>query len=345
MALTTKDIALLAGVSQSTVSRSLNNSRLISQETRERVLKIAREQEFEFNANARGLSTNRTHTIGIIFPDEYLDFGVNLYFGSLHTHLRETLEKRDLDLIIAFSQNRFTGADNIKRLIIRRKVGGLIIVRSRMAPETLEFLHQSGIPLVFLHFHQESTKLEGIDQVYTDHVKGGFLGTEHLIKLRHKKILCISAGEGSEYQQRRRGYRNALETHHIPYDESLILYGDRSFQSGYDLVMQNRGLLDTVTAVFVHTDVMALGVLEALKERNIKVPEDIALVGYDDIELSTYFHPHLTTVHQPREKIAVLACERLFEMIGSKKVKRGKEIQIQPTLVVRESCGGKTADR
>jgi LacI family transcriptional regulator len=342
MALTTKDIATLAGVSQSTVSRALNNSSLISEATRERILKIAREQEFEFNANARGLSTNKSNTIGVIFPDDYMDFGVNLYYGALHTQLRQTLEERDMDLIIAFQENRFTGADAIKRLIIRRKVDGLIIARSQIPAQTLTFLRNSHIPYVFLHFHQDSVNTGAVNQIYSDHYRGGYLATEHLIALGHRRILCVSAhvSEGEdEYEQRRRGYKAALSAHQIPLDEQLILYGDRSFQSGYHLIMQHTNLLSSVTAIFAHTDIMALGIIEALRMHQIRVPEDIAIVGYDDIELSSYFHPYLTTVHQPREEIAVLACERLLQLIETKRSRRGKEIQVQPSLVIRESCG------
>ena len=343
MALTTKDIALLAGVSQATVSRSLNNSPLISKETRERVLRIAAEQGFEFNANARGLSTNRTNTIGIIYPDDYLDFDVSLYFGSLHTQLRETLERWDIDLIISFKENRHTGADAIKRLIMRRKVDGIIIVRSQVNPETLEFLRNSGIPFVFLHFHQDSAKLEDINQVYTDHFTGGYLGTDHLLSLGHKRILCVSASGEDEYEQRRRGYRAALESHGLQYDPDLMLYGRRTFQSGYDLVMQHEQLFTSVTAIFSHTDIMALGIMEALRVKHIRVPDEIAIVGYDDVELCTYFHPHLTTIHQPREELAVLACERLLQLVESKRIKKGKKIKIQPVLVIRESCGAKSS--
>ncbi|HOE84768.1 MAG TPA: LacI family DNA-binding transcriptional regulator [Sphaerochaeta sp.] len=339
MALTTKDIARLAGVSQSTVSRSLNNSPLISDETRGRVLRIAEELGFELNANARGLSTNRTNTIGVIYPDDYLDHDVSLYLGSLLTQLRKILEQWDLDLIVAFKENRKTGVDSIKRLVMRKKVDALIIVQSHTDERTLEFLKKTNIPCVLLHFYQSSKATEGIDQVYADHVAGGYLGCEHLIKLGHRRILCVSAEGEEEYEQRRCGYRAALERYGIAYDPALMLNGDRTFQSGYDLVMDHEALFDSVTAVFVHTDIMALGVMEALKARGRRIPEDIAVVGYDDVELSAYFQPHLTTVHQPREELAAVACQHLMELLSSKRTVRGEQIKIQPSLVVRQSCG------
>ena len=343
MALTTKDIALLAGVSQSTVSRSLNNSPLISVETRRRVLQIAEEQGFEFNANARGLSTNRTNTIGVIYPDDYLDHDVSLYLGSLLTQLRKILEQWDLDLIVSFKENRKTGIDSIKRLVMRKKVDGLIIVHSQSDTSTLEFLEKSDIPFVFLHFYHNSGKVEGINQVYTDHFTGGYLGTEHLIKLGHRRILCVSADAEGEYAQRRRGYQAALEHHKIAWDPALVLFGDRTFQSGYNLVLAHGDLFDSVTATFVHTDTMALGVMEGLKATGKRIPQDIAVVGYDDVELTAYFQPRLTTVHQPREELATLACERLVQLLSAKRSMRGKQIKVQPTLVIRQSCGAHPA--
>jgi len=339
MALTTKDIALLAGVSQSTVSRSLNNSPHISVETKRRVLRIAEEQGFEFNANARGLSTNRTNTIGVIYPDDYLDYDVSLYLGSLLTQLRRILEQWDLDLIVSFKENRQTGIDSIKRLVTRKKVDGLIIVQSHTEASVLEFLQQSSIPFVFLHFYHNSGTVEGINQVYTDHFTGGYLGTEHLIKLGHRRILCVSADAEGEYAQRRQGYQAALERHGIAWDPTLMLFGDRTFQSGYNLVLAYGDLFDSVTATFVHTDIMALGVMEALKATGKRIPQDIAVVGYDDVEVTAYFQPQLTTVHQPREELAALACERLIQLLSAKRGMRGKQIKVKPSLVVRQSCG------
>ncbi len=336
--ITTKDLARLAGVSQSTVSRSLNNSPSISEKTRNRILQIAQEQGFEFNANARGLSTNRTDTIGIIYPEDFTDLSYHLFLSFLHNDLRESLERKNFDMITSFAQNRFSGANNIKKLIIQRKVDGLIIVRSRLDPETMTFLQGSGIPFVFLHYYDPS--IEQMDRVYTDHLHGGMIATEHLLSLGHKRILCITtAGEGTEYEYRTDGYRLALQKYGIGIDEKLILQNNGSFKATYNQFLEEPDRIKGVTAIFAQKDIMALGVIEALAQMNIRVPKDIAMVGYDNIELGTYFRPYLTTVHQPREQITRLACERLLELIASKRVKRGKEIKIRPKLIIRESCG------
>ncbi len=342
MSFTTKDLARLAGVSQSTVSRSLNNSPLISEETRNRILKIAEEQGFEFNANARSLITNRSNTIGIIYPEDFMDFNANLYFGAFHGQVQQSLEQVNLDLIVAFANNRFSGLSNIKKLIIGKKVDGLLIARSTLPSDTKLFLKSSRIPYVFLHHYLHDPDFEDSDRVYTDHMRGGFLATEHLVNLGHRNIATVTMSEydGNEYILRTEGYRSALRGFDIEPDESLIFQGgSHYFQSGYDAVMQNISTIKRITAVFAQNDMMALGVKEALNELSIRVPEDIALVGFDDIEFCTYFKPHLTTIHQPREQMTKLACERLLDRIESKRPMKGKDLKLQPTLVVRDSCG------
>ncbi|WP_094552063.1 LacI family DNA-binding transcriptional regulator [Petroclostridium xylanilyticum] len=342
MAITTNDIAKIAGVSQSTVSRCLNNSSLVSEKTKKRIKKIAEELGFEFNANARSLSTSKTGTIGVIYPENFADFSINFYFSSLHNQLRESLEREDLDLIVAFSKNRFTGKNNIKKLITRKKIDGLIIVHSQLDDETLSFLNNSKVPFVFLHHYLSLDDSEDADVIYTDHFKGGYLATEHLIKLGHQKIMCISAvGEGDEFKLRTQGYKAALSNYNLSFDEQLLFYGDITFQSSYRIVKENVEKLKKISAIFAQTDMMALGAMEALRELHIEVPQDIALVGYDDIELSTCFKPYLTTIHQPREEISLLACERLIELLNSNKPIKKRKIAIQPKLIIRESCGSK----
>jgi len=341
MAVTTKDIAKLAGVSQSTVSRSLNRSPLISKKTQERVLRIAKEQNFEFNANARSLSTNISNSIGLIFPDDYMEFGLNLYFGALHTHIRETVEKLNYDLIIGFEKNKYTDTNTIRRLVAQKKVDGLIIALPRINSESMEFLSKAKIPFIFLHFHQVQDCLSNTNQIYADHLHGGYIATKHLIDLGHRKIVCLSSKDGQEFEERRNGYIKALIESGIAVNENLFLFGDRSFKSGFSSINENLKLFKKATALFCHTDIMALGALEAFKLSNIRVPEEIAVIGYDDIELGNYFSPLLTTVHQPREEISSLAIERLVQLIESNPRRNHKEIVVKPSLVIRESCGTK----
>ena len=336
MPMTTKDIARIAGVSQATVSRSLNNSPLISEGTRRRILDIALEQGFEFNASARSLSTNSSGTIGVIYPDNYSAF--NLYLSSLHDQLRSVLEREEYDLIVTFEKNQQTGTSHIRKLILSRKIDGLIIVKPELDADTLAFLRKHQVPFVMLHHCCNTPGLSNTNRVYTDHFRGGYLAAEYLVKLGHKKILTVSArGIDNEYALRTEGYKAALSDCKIPFDPADILYGDASFQSGYQVVRDNQARLAGVGAIFAQSDLMALGIKEALGEMGLRVPQDVSLVGYDDIELCTMMKPWLTTIHQPKEESAKLACELLVELIGSQGTD-SREIRVSPTLVIRQSC-------
>jgi LacI family transcriptional regulator len=345
MSITIKDIAKIAGVSYSTVSRSLNDSPVVSEQTKAKVKKIAGELGFEFNANARSLSTKKTGTIGVVYPRNFDEFSMDLYFSSLHNQIRKSLEKEELDVIIAFPENKFTRENNIKKLINRQKVDGLIILKAFVENELLQFLKNSNIPYVFLHYEPSSGMENGIDVIYTDQFKGGYMATEHLIKLGHKKIATITAeAEGNEFPLRTQAYKAALEDYGIAYDEELVFKAITTFQSGYDMIKENWDTIKKATAIFVQTDLIAMGVLEALRDLEVNVPKDIALVGYDDVKMGTYFKPRLTTVHQPREEIAVLGCERLIELLHSSKPKVGQKLILPPRLVIRDTCGMKNKE-
>lgn len=342
VAITIKDIATIAGVNYSTVSRSLNDSPLVAQPTKDRIKKIAEELGFEFNANARSLTTSKTGTIGIIYPENFDEFGIHLYYSSLHHQLRKSLEKVDLDLIVAFPQNRTTKENNVKKLITKQKVDGLIIAQSDLDQDTLRFISKAKIPFVFFH-HPVDSKFEDVDAVYTDHFQGGYLATQHLVKLGHQRIICMTAGGEREFQLRTQGYKAALDDNRLGFDEDLIIEGKPYFQLAKQLIIERINMVKSVDAIFAQNDLMAWGVIEALKEMNIQVPQDIAVVGYDDIELSTYISPKITTIRQPREEIATLTCERLYELLNSKNTvrKRKKKTELLPSLVIRESCGSK----
>ncbi len=344
MPVTIKDIAKIAGVNFSTVSRSLNDSDLVAEETKKQIKEIAKNLGFEFNANARSLSTQKTGSIGVIYPESFEAFHVNLFYNSLHNQIRKTLEKAALDLIVAFPKNRFDGnSSNIERLVKSKKVDGLIIVSpllDEIDKAALRLMKKQGIPFVFLHHYpSDPWLLEEANVFCTDHFIGGFKATDHLLQHGHTRIACITAEGGmDEFASRTKGYRAALEQHGLAFDEQLLFYGDQSFQAGYQTVLDNEATLRSVSALFAQNDLMALGAIQALKELKLSVPEDIAVVGYDDIELLPFFRPQLTTVHQPREQIAVLACESLIQLIKNEKTQK-RNLVIKPPLIIRESCG------
>lgn len=340
MPITTNDIARLAKVSQATVSRCLNNSPLVSEATKIRIKKIAQEHGFQFNANARGLSTSKSGSIGLISPPGMVDFGFDVHHRYWTLQLIENLERLEFDVIISYAENRFTGKDNIKKLISAKKVDGLILMQQTISNESFSFLDKSGIPFVFAKYLPDTCVGRNVDYVHVDQFKGGYLATQHLLNLGHQRIMCISADiEGGEFKLRTEGCRSAFRDSGVTFNENMLFMGDTSFMSAVDIVKQNAGLLKNVTAIFAQTDLMALGVITVLKELGIRVPEDIAVVGYDDIELGTYYKPYLTTIYQPVKEIALLACKRIAELLSSKGTNVRQQLAIQPRLVIRDSCG------
>lgn len=254
--------------------------------------------------------------------------------------MRSSLEKENLDIIVAFTKNGYTCEDNIEKLVMKKKVDGFIIVNSELEQSTLIFLKKSKIPFILMHPFLNNSRLEDVDTVSTDHIRGGYLAGEYLAKLGHKDIMCISArGVGNEFEQRTEGFIAGLEDKGVAFNKDKLFYGNNiSFHSSYRIIMDNRDILKNTTAIFCQTDLMAMGVVEALRELKIDIPKDLSIIGYDDIELTTWFKPFLTTIHQPREEIALLSCEHLLTLINSKKTKEKRNIVIQPTLIEREYC-------
>ncbi|WP_158738051.1 LacI family DNA-binding transcriptional regulator [Alteribacillus sp. YIM 98480] len=340
MAITTKDIAKLANVSQSTVSRCLNDSPMIPKKTKKRILKIAQEHGFQFNAHARSLSSNKTHTIGVILPKSLFGFEGELHFRSWQNELIESLEKMEFDVIVAFFENRFTKENNIKRLIAAKKVDGLIILEPGLDDETITILERTDIPFVFCKYIPPFYKTKDVDFICVDQFKGGYIAADHLIKQGHENIMCISSNQiGGEFELRTDGLKAAFYDNNLPYNDKLLFYGDTTFESGYQVIMDNADVLRDITAVFAQNDLMALGSILALKELGINVPKDIPVVGFDDIELCTYYKPYLTTVHQPTKEIAAITCKRLIEKLKSTDSTVKQKLEISPTLVIRESSG------
>jgi LacI family transcriptional regulator len=343
---TLRDVARMAGVSMSTVSRSLNRSDLIPEKTRARIRRIADQIGFEFNSHARSLITRKVGTIGLILPPGYESFGVSFYHATLHNALRSVLESNDFDLIVSFLSNRYTGDNNVRRLVGRRKVDGLIIMHPVLEPDMIDFLRSMSVPFVFSHYPPPRGMLPGIDIIYPDNELGGWLAGRHFGGLGRKKVLCIVAGAppDPEFALRLAGFRRGLGECGIRLAREDILTGDLTMNSAYDAVMSRRQGLARYDGLFALNDLMAMGAMIALRDLGRKVPRDVAVIGYDDTELAESMRPSLTTVHQPREELSLVTCEHLLELIRLSRSAgappSAKSIALAPRLAVRGSTGG-----
>ncbi|TVQ36516.1 MAG: LacI family transcriptional regulator [Spirochaetaceae bacterium] len=345
--MTLKDIAELAGTSVSTVSRSLNNSPLISEETRARVRAIAAIHGFEPNAIARGLATRTVGTIGVILPENYDRFDGLLYNAALHNDLRSSLERAELDTIVAFKRNRFSGRDNIEKLVMRKKIDGLILVQPELDRRSVKFLEQKQIPYVLIQYPPDEQKLP-YDLFFADSWTGGRLVAQHLISRGCRSPLCISGGKERQSLQRIAGFRDGYTAAGFDPDTMIVLDGDYSAPSASTLIRENLPLITKSDAIFAANDLMAFGAMEALRSAGLRIPDEMAVVGYDDTPLATALIPQLTSVHQPEEEIAFLACERLLKLIKEhndygRRVSPPQTTALQPRLIVRQSCGSVTS--
>jgi LacI family transcriptional regulator, galactose operon repressor len=345
---TLKEVAKAAGVSMATVSRSLNGSTLIPERTRKRVREIADGLGFEFNAHARSLITRRVGTIGIILPPDYDQFGVNLYHGTLHSSLRSALECNDIDLLVAFLNNHFTGGNNIRKLVARKKVDGLIIVQPVFEPELIDYLHTKDMPFVFSHYPPPDPCPPDVDIIYPDNERGGYLAGQHLASLGKKRILCVTtAGRKPterEFALRLTGARNGLAQSGITLGPDDLLEGDQTMESGYNAVMNASDRIREHDAILALNDLMGIGAMLAVTKLGLRVPQDIALIGYDDTDLAASIRPSLTTIHQPREELSLATCERLIELIRNRRAggarREARRTLLTPKLVVRETTAG-----
>lgn len=365
--MTLKDIAELADTSVSTVSRSLNDSNLVAEETKRRIKLIAEEHSFEFNASARGLVTSSTGTIGVILPENYDRFDVQLYHATLHNDFRKSLERADKDMIVAFLRNRFTGLRNVEKLVTRKKVDGLIIVQSKIDRATIRYLLRHDVPFVMTQF-PPLTPDPGYDVIYSDNWTGGKLVAEHFLQNGFSRVACIAAGEETQSRQRVAGFVDTFSAAGIEVDPSLIFHGDYQSESAVNIIREYRERFRFVDALFAINDLMAFGAMQALQDMGYRIPDDIAVAGYDDTPLASITLPGLTSVHQSHEEIAFLACELLLDLIeqrsgggtigvatsgdtgtaGSESavdrsavqpVRNPRAVAIQPRLVKRRSTG------
>lgn len=340
MKVTIKDIALVAGVSHSTVSRALNDSPRISDATKDKIKNLAKLMNFEFNAGARSLSGRKTGNIAVVYEANMDQFGSSLYINQLFVEIRHVLERMEMDAIILEGYHPETGASNIERLLRQQKVDGFLIVHDSIAKKDYMSIKSSGLPIVQLHMMPKYLKKELLDCFFTDHIYGGRIATEHLIKCGCKKILTIFPNDlySDEYKKRTRGYRQALEYHNIEYNHELVIATDSTYLNGYTLFNTIPEILSKVDGIFFQTDIQAFGFLNAARERGIRIPEDLKVIGYDDAPICDSTNPRLSTVHQPRRELATLSCSKIMDLFKEGVDDLVVQKVVLPSLVLRDSC-------
>ena len=335
MPLTLEEIAELTGVSRSTVSRVVNDQPNVRDQVRERVWQVIHETGYQPHAAARSLVTRRTHIIGTIIPEAVTKLFTDPFFPLLLFGVTETCNAHKYHLMLSLFNGPADQEELYRRIVGGGNLDGVLVASAHLDDPLFPKLLQDGVPFVLVGRHPD----ERVNYIDVDNVGGARMAVEHLIRLGHTRIATITGPASMAHgEDRLVGYRQALEAHHLPVDEKLIVEGDYTEPSGS--MGAQRLLPASPTAIFAASDMMAIGALKALREAGLRVPDDIALIGFDDLRIAAAIEPALTTVHQPIERLGSMAVDLLLDLIANSPNGQSPVRMILPTqLVVRASCG------
>jgi len=328
------EIAKKADVSSATVSRVINNHKSVRKETRQKVIRVLKEMNYYPHAGARSLRTKRTHIISLIIPDIE-----NQFFPALAKGVQDRAKELDYYVLLCNTDEGENEEISYMRMLREHHIDGFIITPSgskinKKSNEYLLELKKDNLPFVMIgHRLEDST----IDMVTVNTEEGAYGAVRHLIRLGHQRIGFL-AGPISKGMSRGRlrGYRKALTEHGLKIDGDLIVEGDLRQESGYRQMKQLLGIKNPPTGIFAINDMVAIGAVKAIEEKELQIPEDIAVVGFDDIPLASIIKPSLTTVAQPKYEMGRMATEVLINKI-EKGIQEPQRIRLKTKLVVRES--------
>jgi len=325
--ITLKMVAEKAGVSVNTASRAINNKSDINEKTKKRVLKVAQELGYVQNATAVALRTKKTRTLGVVIADNR-----NPFYAEVLNGMEEAAREKNYHIILANTQRDYKKEEEAINLLLAKRVDGLLITPVQDRDDDIKKLIEANIPFVVVGRDFENIE---VDAVYNDEIKGGFLATEYLIKKGHKRIALI---DGFLYKSpakgRLEGYKKALNKYRILLDDLLISVGDINMEDGYERTKQMLEKNIDFTAIFAYNDMMAFGSMQAIKEKGLRIPEDIGLVGYDDIPFSSLISPSLTTIRLKKQDLGIESVELLLSRINGSREKM-KKIMLNVELIVR----------
>lgn len=324
------DVAREAGVSPTTVSRVLNSRDHVRLDKRTRVLSAVTRLGYVVNQQARSLAGGRSQVIGLLVHE----VGV-AYTGEIVRGIEEELAAAQYELMLYTTHRRKTKESIYVATLTRGMTDGLLLLLPLNSQAYLETLRQERFPYVVIDY-------QGFDDfsptVIARNWQAAFEATAYLIKLGHRRIGFIAGSpELSSAIQRLGGYRAALEAHGISYDPDLVAGGDFQQAGGYQAASQLLDLADRPTAIFAANDMSAFGAMDAVRNRGLIIPDDISILGFDDIPPAAAVRPALTTVRQPLTEMGRIATRMLLEYIGDPTLPT-RRIELETELVIRESC-------
>jgi DNA-binding LacI/PurR family transcriptional regulator len=329
---TIEDVARLAGVSIATVSRVVNGKSPVVPETAQRVMEAIRALNYVPRAAARILASKRTDTLGLIVPEISGEF-----FAPMLRGIEAAAGEAGFDLLV--HTTAYKKPNTRRHTLGEHNTDGLLVFTGSMEQAELERLQSIGFPVVFLH--QTAPEGMNIPVVTVENKKGALLAVEHLIEAHGcRRILYLNGPDDNEDAGwRERGYRLALEKHGLPFDPALLAPGNFSSRRAEQTVREALANGLDFDAIFSGDDLAAVGAMSALREAGKRVPEDVKVIGFDDIPLARHLTPPLTTVHAPTEEVGRTATNLLVRLIRRESVER--EILLATELTIRQSCGCK----
>src|SRR5215471_14103989 len=331
MPVTIKDVARESGVNVSTVSRALNGEYGVHAETRELVMAVAQRLHYRPNRVARGLVTGKSHTLGLVVSDIR-----NMFFSEVARGAEDAAYRAGYDLVLCNSDLDAEKQMRYVQSLAEKRVDGILMNSvASLSKKQQDQLAGMGLPVVLLN---RTATRNSFSTVCADNEAGGALAAEYLLKLGHRRIAHLTGPRHhGNMTERARGFVRALQSARKPLTP-VVIHGKNNFAGGSDLAQKLLDQHPEVTAIFVASDTMAFGVMRALIDAGRKIPQDVSVIGFDNIELSSIVHPPLTTIHQPKYEIGQAAVEILLRLTGKTERRAAPEHRLFDVhLVERES--------
>ena len=325
---TLKDIAKKSGYSVITVSRALNNKGYVSKEARKKILQVAKELNYVKNVTASSLKYNKTKTVGVVIVDTQ-----NPFYSDILKGIEFAAKKKDYQILLMNTDRKYEIEQKAIRTFLERRVDGLIITSTQSNIDDLLYLQEINFPTVLVEYHDEKLN---IDEVYIDDLKGGYIATNHLIEIGKKNILFF-AGSSFKYATKMRceGYKKAIKEKSLKINTLFSKEGYDEAYLTFEKFWKDKN--EDIDGIFCYNDIFAFAVLRFFEEINVKVPEEVAVIGYDDIVFSSIIG--LSTVKVDKFSMGEKAFEILYQRINKKRRKKKEQI-FDVELVVRRTTKG-----